>query len=96
MKLVESAAELAEAWSVASSEAHSAFGDGTVFLERYVRDAKHLEVQILGDAEHAAVDPDVLPHDQDVLVPLHLLEQRQVQGLDEIQLGHRSYRRLVR
>ena len=50
MKLVESAAELAEAWSVASSEAHSAFGDGTVFLERYVRDAKHVEVQVLGDA----------------------------------------------
>ena len=49
MKLVESPAELAEAWSVASSEAHAAFGDGTVFLERYVRDAKHVEVQILGD-----------------------------------------------
>ena len=49
MKLVESPADLAEAWSVASSEAEAAFGDGTVFLERYVRDAKHVEVQILGD-----------------------------------------------
>jgi acetyl-CoA carboxylase biotin carboxylase subunit len=50
MKLVESPAQLAGAWSVASSEAHAAFGDGTVFLERYVRDAKHVEVQILGDS----------------------------------------------
>jgi acetyl-CoA carboxylase biotin carboxylase subunit len=50
MKLVESPAELAAAWSVASSEAQAAFGEGTVFLERYVRDAKHVEVQILGDA----------------------------------------------
>jgi acetyl-CoA carboxylase biotin carboxylase subunit len=49
MKLVDSPAALAEAWSVASSEAQSAFGDGTVFLERYVRDAKHVEVQVLGD-----------------------------------------------
>ena len=49
MKLVRSAAELSGAWQVASSEAESAFGDGTVFLERYVTDAKHIEVQILGD-----------------------------------------------
>ena len=49
MKLVQDASELADAWSVASSEAAAAFGDGTVFLERYVTDAKHIEVQILGD-----------------------------------------------
>ncbi|MGY1620732.1 acetyl/propionyl/methylcrotonyl-CoA carboxylase subunit alpha [Geodermatophilus sp. SYSU D00965] len=49
MKLVEAPAGLAEAWAVASSEAQAAFGDGTVFLERYVRDAKHVEVQVLGD-----------------------------------------------
>lgn len=49
MKLVHTAADLADAWSVASSEAAAAFGDGTVFLERYVTDAKHIEVQILGD-----------------------------------------------
>jgi len=49
MKLVDPPADLAAAWSVASSEAQAAFGDGTVFLERYVRDAKHVEVQVLGD-----------------------------------------------
>ncbi|MET0871714.1 MAG: biotin carboxylase N-terminal domain-containing protein [Paeniglutamicibacter terrestris] len=49
MKLVESASDLEEAWSLASSEAESAFGNGTVFLERFVTDAKHVEVQILGD-----------------------------------------------
>ena len=49
MKLVERADDLDEAWSVASSEAASSFGDGTVFLERFVRAAKHIEVQILGD-----------------------------------------------
>ncbi|MEU8250281.1 biotin carboxylase N-terminal domain-containing protein [Nonomuraea sp. NPDC048916] len=49
MKLVESDAGLAEAWAPASAEAEAAFGDGTVFLERYVTDAKHVEVQILGD-----------------------------------------------
>ncbi|MEV4989900.1 acetyl-CoA carboxylase biotin carboxylase subunit [Pseudarthrobacter sp. LMD1-1-1.1] len=49
MKLVESTSELAEAWQMASSEAEASFGDGTVFLERFVQDAKHVEVQILGD-----------------------------------------------
>ncbi|QAY61710.1 ATP-grasp domain-containing protein [Microbacterium protaetiae] len=49
MKLVEDAAELASAWQVASSEAMAAFGDGTVFVESYIRDAKHVEVQVLGD-----------------------------------------------
>ena len=46
MKLVERADDLNEAWSVASSEAASSFGDGAVFLERFVRAAKHIEVQI--------------------------------------------------
>jgi len=50
MKLVQSAAELAAAWQLASSEAAASFGDGTVFIERFVQNAKHVEVQILGDA----------------------------------------------
>jgi acetyl-CoA carboxylase, biotin carboxylase subunit len=49
MKLVEREADLAAAWELASSEAAAAFGDGTVFVERFVRDAKHVEVQVIGD-----------------------------------------------
>jgi len=49
MKLVERPSDLNEAWPVASSEAAASFGDGTVFLERFVQAAKHIEVQILGD-----------------------------------------------
>jgi len=50
MRLVADPAELAEAVSSARREAASAFGDGTVFLERFVTDPRHVEVQILGDA----------------------------------------------
>jgi len=50
MKLVHGPGELAEAWTLAAAEAEAAFGNGTVFLERYVTDAKHVEVQVLGDA----------------------------------------------
>jgi acetyl/propionyl-CoA carboxylase alpha subunit len=50
MRLVSGPAELAGAVSSARSEAASAFGDGTVFLERFVTDPRHVEVQILGDA----------------------------------------------
>jgi acetyl-CoA carboxylase biotin carboxylase subunit len=49
MKLVHSPVDLVAAWELASSEAAAAFGDGTVFVERFVRDAKHVEVQILAD-----------------------------------------------
>ncbi|MDN5917675.1 MAG: biotin/lipoyl-binding protein, partial [Pseudonocardia sp.] len=41
--------ELADAVEGAGREAASAFGDGTVFLERFVVDPRHVEVQILGD-----------------------------------------------
>ena len=51
MRLVADPAELAEAVSSARREAASAFGDGTVFLERFVTDPRHVEVQILGDAQ---------------------------------------------
>ncbi len=50
MRLVSDSAELDEAVGAARREAAAAFGDGTVFLERYVPDARHVEVQILGDA----------------------------------------------
>jgi acetyl-CoA carboxylase biotin carboxylase subunit len=49
MKLVEREGDLAAAWALAASEAAAAFGDGTVFVERFVRDAKHVEVQVIGD-----------------------------------------------
>ncbi|MFY1618245.1 biotin carboxylase N-terminal domain-containing protein [Micromonospora sp. WMMD736] len=49
MRIVRDAAELAEAVASARREAASAFGDGTVFIERYVERGRHVEVQILGD-----------------------------------------------
>ena len=49
MRLVRDPAGLAGAVATASREATSAFGDGTVFLERFVTDPRHVEVQILGD-----------------------------------------------
>ncbi len=50
MRIVESAADLAEAVAGAQREALAGFGDDRVFLERYVRRARHVEIQILGDA----------------------------------------------
>lgn len=49
MRVVESADQLAEQMQRAQSEALSAFGDGSVFIEKYVGSPKHIEVQILGD-----------------------------------------------
>jgi propionyl-CoA carboxylase alpha chain len=54
MRVVRSAAELEEALESARREAQAAFGDGTVFLERYIEHARHVEVQIFGD-HHGSV-----------------------------------------
>ena len=49
MRVVNGAEELEEQIQRAQSEAISAFGDGSVFIEKYVSSPKHIEVQILGD-----------------------------------------------
>ncbi|MEW1584231.1 biotin carboxylase N-terminal domain-containing protein [Micromonospora vinacea] len=49
MRIVRTADELAEAVASARREAAAAFGDGTVFIERYVERGRHVEVQIFGD-----------------------------------------------
>ena len=49
MRVVRSAGELDEAIAGATREALSAFGDGTVFLERYVESPRHVEVQVMAD-----------------------------------------------
>ena len=49
MRLVSKASELPAALAAGSAEAMAAFGDGAVYLEREVRPARHIEVQLLGD-----------------------------------------------
>ncbi|WP_372660163.1 acetyl/propionyl/methylcrotonyl-CoA carboxylase subunit alpha [Amycolatopsis kentuckyensis] len=49
MRVVRSLDELAEAVEGASAEAGSAFGDPTVFCERYLETGRHIEVQVLAD-----------------------------------------------
>ncbi len=49
MRIVPGEPELAEAIAAARREAASAFGNDTVFLERYLEAARHVEVQIFGD-----------------------------------------------
>jgi acetyl-CoA carboxylase biotin carboxylase subunit len=55
IRLVRSEAEVENAVRVASSEAQSAFGDGGVFLERYLSPVRHVEIQVLADKHGNAV-----------------------------------------
>jgi len=50
MRIVSGPVNLRTALEGARREAEAAFGDGTVFIERYVVDPRHIEVQILADA----------------------------------------------
>jgi acetyl-CoA carboxylase biotin carboxylase subunit len=45
--------QLVKEFSIAQSEAKAAFGSGAVYLERFISSARHIEVQVLGDGEHA-------------------------------------------
>ena len=55
IRLVKTPEEIEGAVRVASSEAQSAFGDGGVFLERFLSPVRHIEIQILGDTHGNAV-----------------------------------------
>ena len=49
MRVVRKADDLEEEMNRAVSEATSAFGDGSIFIEKYIESNKHIEVQVLGD-----------------------------------------------
>jgi len=55
MRVINSEAELEEGFTRATNEAAAAFGDGSMFIERYVNKPRHIEVQMLGDGTGAAV-----------------------------------------
>lgn len=49
MRVVRNDQELEKSFSEARNEAKNAFGDDTVFLEKYIENPKHIEIQLLGD-----------------------------------------------
>ncbi|WP_412069501.1 acetyl-CoA carboxylase biotin carboxylase subunit [Rubrivirga sp. IMCC43871] len=55
MRVVERAADFAGAFERARSEAQSAFGDGRVYIEKYLVGPRHVEIQVLADAHGAVV-----------------------------------------
>src|SRR5690606_29529350 len=55
MTIARTPAELTAAFPRASLEATEAFGDGRLFLERFVERARHVEVQVLGDGKGRVV-----------------------------------------
>ncbi len=54
MRLVAAAADLAAAYRAARAEAAASFGDDALYLEKFLRDPRHIEIQVLAD-EHGAV-----------------------------------------
>jgi acetyl-CoA carboxylase biotin carboxylase subunit len=55
MKVVESEDQLESLMSQAASEARSAFGDDTVYMERYLGNPRHIEFQVFGDGKGNAI-----------------------------------------
>jgi len=55
MKVIRSGDEMAAGLAVARAEAQAAFGDDTVYLERYLARPRHIEIQVLGDGKGRAI-----------------------------------------
>ncbi len=55
MRLIESEEKFEQLFTAASSEALAAFGDGTMYLERFINKPRHIEVQVLGDSHGNAI-----------------------------------------
>jgi len=55
MKVVESEDQLESLMGQAASEAASAFGDPTIYMEKYLGDPRHIEFQVFGDGEGKAI-----------------------------------------
>src|SRR3984957_3058880 len=49
MRIAHASAEVAEGFARAKSEAKSSFGDDRVFIEKFIVDPRHIEIQVLGD-----------------------------------------------
>ena len=55
MRVVHSEAHLAAAVVLTRSEAQAAFGDGTVYMEKYLERPRHIEIQVLADGQGRAI-----------------------------------------
>ena len=88
MRVIENAADLAAQLDVARREAKAAFGNDEVYLEKLIRRAKHVEVQILGDTHGNIVhlferDCSVQRRNQKIVerAPAYYLDQEQRSAL---------------
>lgn len=55
MRIVKGDAEFAKAWNDAKTESLAAFGNDGLYLEKFIEEPRHIEIQLLGDAKGRAV-----------------------------------------
>ncbi len=55
MKVAQTADDIESAWSLARTESKAAFGDDTVYMEKFLTKPRHIEIQILGDRHGNAI-----------------------------------------
>src|SRR6185312_6218203 len=83
MRVVEDGQGLAPAFATAQAEAEANFRDGRLYMERFVRQPRHIEVQVLGDRHGTVVH--LGERDCSIQKPSHqkLIEEAPAPALDE-------------
>ncbi|MCW4151071.1 acetyl-CoA carboxylase biotin carboxylase subunit [Halomonas sp. 18H] len=82
MRVVHTEGHLLSAVNVTRTEAHSSFGDGTVYMEKYLENPRHVEVQVLADGQGNAIHL----YDRDCSLQRRhqkVLEEAPAPGLDQ-------------
>jgi len=51
MRVVRRATDMEEHWAIAQAEAKAAFGDSSLYMEKYIQSARHIEIQVLADKQ---------------------------------------------
>jgi len=55
MRMVEEESQIKNSFLAAEAEAVTGFGDGTIYIEKFIRDPRHIEVQVMGDKHGHAI-----------------------------------------
>src|SRR5207245_1523565 len=94
LHVVRNDQELLSQMEVARREALSSFGNGEIFLEKYIDRSHHIEFQLLADRDRRGPPPGILPGGRDAAGVRHSMPDQRRGSAEQLQAVHRHRDRL--